>query len=349
MRLRIVVLSMVLGAALPVAGWGQAARDARSIMDEMRERQVRRWSGTENYVVITLINESFVGANVVLMNRVSSEVGFRQVPPHEITAAREELGGLSASRKDSIADGMVLGLDMITKGREPALGGNEQRQMAGWVLGFQAFMHEGGRSRKLEDHYEGAAEAKAAVEDMATLAGMLTLAGPLEEVGGRTAYHLDAKGVNRPLKGGFTLQQVQLWVDSEHFVPLRLRMTGDYRASDGKMRQVTIEREDADYVPVGSLLEPRRQRFKLSGMLSPKEQAELAASKKKMDEQRAKLSPAQKEQVMRMMGPQIRQMEAMAKQGNADVEMELIYKLGGIEMYLEALGRVTNNGAPPKP
>lgn len=346
MRLRVVVASIVAWAVMPAPGWSQsaqAAADARWIMDQMRARQLQRWSGTQNYVVTTVINESPVGAGVVLMTRVSPEAGFRLVPPHEVTGFLEEAAGLSAEDKAWAAEGLtqayLMGIDAVA----PSLGGGDQQLIKTVKDGLVEFMATGGRPAgpgQLE------ADARQAVADMARLAGMLTLAGPLEEVGGRTAFRLDAEKLNRPLEGGFTLQRVHLWVDREHFVPLRLRMIGDYRASDGKTRQVTIEREDADYIAVGTLLEPHRQRFKLSGILSAKEQAELLASKKKMDEQLARLPAAQKEQVMRMMGPQIRQMEAMAKQGDVDVTAQLWYEVGGIETYLMALKRLTRQGKP---
>ena len=74
--------------------------------------------------------------------------------------------------------------------------------------------------------------------------------------------------LEQPKDGGeFKLEKVHLWVDSEHYVPLRLLMEGTVEV-DGKKTPISIEKLDLDYKQAGPLYESHQRVHKLSGLMA---------------------------------------------------------------------------------
>jgi hypothetical protein len=140
---------------------------------------------------------------------------------------------------------------------------------------------------------------------------------------------LRADDLNRALEGGndqFTLQTISVWIDAEEYVPLRLKMDGI--AKSGKKSQpMTIEKLDLDYELIdGKLYEPKKQVMRLAGILSPKEEKQIKEAQVKLAEfqkQMDAMPTAQRDMIMKRMGPQMQMMEKMASGGGIEVVTEV--------------------------
>ena len=84
----------------------------------------------------------------------------------------------------------------------------------------------------------------------------------------------------------FQLETLHLWVDAEHYVPLKMRFDGIARI-EGDIRDMRIERENGGYGTVtgcGSMYAPVRTVMRMSGVLSESEQAELQKAQDQLDD-----------------------------------------------------------------
>jgi hypothetical protein len=90
---------------------------------------------------------------------------------------------------------------------------------------------------------------------------------------------------------------------------------------------MTIENISSDYrtVPGSSLYESYRQAMKLSGVMTPEQEAQMQEAQAQMaelEEEMASMPASQREMVEKMMGPQLEMMRNMSK-GNG-FQMEII-------------------------
>lgn len=127
----------------------------------------------------------------------------------------------------------------------------------------------------------------------------------------------------------FTLNSMNMWIDAANDVPIRFRMEGEMR--DGaETRQVRIEREEKDYRHVegcGRLYWPFSSVMRISGVMSPKEQAQMAEAQEKLaefDKQLAQMPQAQRDMIMRQMGPRMEMMRKMASGGGIEIESHVV-------------------------
>ena len=113
------------------------------------------------------------------------------------------------------------------------------------------------------------------------------------------------------------MNTMHIWIDAEKYVPLRMQIDGVVQ-DQGETRQMRIERDDMSYETVpgcGSMYEPMRSVMRISGVMSAQEQAQMAeaqAQMAQMEAQLASMPPAQKEMIMRQMGPQLEMFRNMA-------------------------------------
>jgi len=171
-----------------------------------------------------------------------------------------------------------------------------------------------------------AAEAEAQTDPLAAAADRTRVVGR-EMLRDRPAIHLVAEnlGYTQAADGGqFTLDTLHLWVDEEQYVPLKLQMEG-VAAQGGQTRPLRIERENMAYRTVdgcGTMYEPQRSVMRIAGILSPKEQREMDEAQEKLAEmklQLAKMPQAQRDMIMRQMGPQLKMFESMAAGNGIEV------------------------------
>lgn len=343
----IVRLLPALLLAMPAA---VIAEDAQSIIRTMGEKQIARWAGVNSYAV----------DQVLMGNRITQtyEKFDVQGADGKTYPAFRLVGQRSASGEcASFLDTYAMGAEMLGSGlgdeyekglRQAGLppgllkatGSDpwatmDPRVMMGGVAEFARAGAEAERNRS-----DGRAEAVASAQDIEEFARRAKLVGR-ESVDGREAFHLVADGLNRTQQADgqeFTLNTVNLWVDTREYVPLRMKIDGVAKSAS-ESRPITIERFDRDYrtVPGSTMYEPYRQVMRLSGVLDAAQRAEMADAQKQiaeMDKQLAELPPAQRQMVMQQMGPQMAMMKQMASGG-------------GFEMTTEVQQIVVNPAAAP--
>ncbi len=337
MRIRI-LLAVIL---LPAAAAGQ---DAPSILETMQERQVARWDGVENYIV----DQATMGHRTLLYyERVELQSpngtalpGFRMVPPDEIARRQQEEDGFALSAKDlrRLSDAAAMTGD--------ALGGETERAMS--EAGFPPGLLSASPNRfatldlrvmmgNVSDFYDAAADAQEASEardpaadsrqslaDMAEFAAMAELVGT-EDVYDRKAWVIRADDIGRTQRTDdgqeMTIDTATFWIDTEEYVPLRLKMDG-VLTSGGESRPLTIEKHDQDYRRVGSLFMPYRQVMRIAGIMDAKQRAEMQEAQEQLAEfekQMASMPESQRQMMENMMGPQIEMVRKMAAGGGLEV------------------------------
>ena len=161
--------------------------------------------------------------------------------------------------------------------------------------------------------------AQEAVYSIAAFSESAELVGT-ETVDGQKAYHLVAVNLDRKRNFAenqeFVLQTVNVWIDAEHYVPLRMVMDGTMD-TDGTPRPVTIENIERDYreVPGSNMYEPYQQVMRLTGEMADetKRQMEQArAQLEEFDKQLAEMPESQRQMMMNMMGEQMEMVRKMA-------------------------------------
>jgi len=315
------------------------AEDARSIMRTMGEKQIARWSGVSSYAVdqlvmgnrITQTYERFEiqgadGKTSPAFRLVGQRSGSEECANFLETyaTAAEMLGEAHASEVERGLQqaGLPPGLLQAT-GSDP-WATMDSRAMMGGVADFARAGAEAERNRS-----DGRAEAVASAQDIEEFARRAKLVGR-ESVDGREAFHLVADGLNRTQQADgqeFTLNTINLWVDTREYVPLRMKIDGVAK-SGSETRPITIEKFDRDYRTVSgsTMYESYRQVMRLSGMLDAAQRAEMADAQKQMAEmekQLAQMPPAQRQMVMQQMGPQMAMMKQMASGGGFEMTTEV--------------------------
>ena len=182
-----------------------------------------------------------------------------------------------------------------------------------------------------EEQAERDAEALDALGDRERIASMTRWVGETT-IDGRAAHHLRASDLNhRQVNDGveFTLNTINMWVDANDYVPLRLKMEGVLREG-GESRAISIERHDQDYRRVpgcGSLNRPFRTVMTVSGMMTAEQEAQMREAQlqmAEMEQQLQQLPAAQRDMIMRQMGPQMKMMKTMAAGGGMEVVSNIV-------------------------
>lgn len=122
----------------------------------------------------------------------------------------------------------------------------------------------------------------------------------------------------------FTINSVDLWIDSEYLVDRKMRMEG-VMTENGQSKDIFLEQEYLDYrnVPDSALYEPYRHVMRAGGMLTEAQQAELAEAQEKLaefEQEMANMPPEQRAMMERMMGGQMDQMRSMVNSGTFEFE-----------------------------
>jgi hypothetical protein len=338
------LLSLMMAVPTPAL-----AQDAQSIMLSMREKQIERWKGVQNYIV----DQSIIGHRTqvkfdrVTVTGVEGDIYdiFRMAMPDEdpCNAAQEgSMANMTPEQLEQAADamemtGQVMGdqieSDMkkmgvptilLTGGSATPWASMDPRHM----MGAGAEMYRGAATGKRERAAERAMP-DTMTSDMATYAEVAELVGT-ELIDGRDAYHLQGKDLNITQAQEdmrFVIQNVDMWIDASEYVPLRMTMDGTITA-ENETRPVTLEKLDLDYRQVAdsNMYESFRQVMHMSGMLGPEEQAEMREAQKEiaeMEKQLAQMPQAQRDMIMAQMGPQMEMMRGMAAEDGIEMVTQI--------------------------
>ena len=323
--------------ALPGAAYSQ---DVKSILDTVRDKQLERWDGVTSYVVTqsivgtstqtyyqrTEVEDKAGNAHTVFLPVSAEQVSTkpnetRRMTPEawEAYAQGAEMtgDGLSRETEDGLQKaGLPRNLLSATGGSKPWVSADPRTMMGGMATGARAFAdaeRQGG-----VDH---AGDAQNTASQMAEFAEKAQLVGT-ELVDGRKAYHVQASDINhvQNVDGQeFVMQTANLWIDTEHHVPLRTRMEGVIRSAD-ESRPFSIEQTRSDYrdVPNSNMYESYRQQMHISGMMDAAQQAQMQEAQKQIAEferELARMPPDQRAMMESMMGSRLEMMRNMVSGG----------------------------------
>lgn len=332
--------------ALPVIAHAQSVE---SILETAREKQLERWKGVDVYVVDkTLVGhgvQSYFQRAEIEMDDGTIETTFLPSPyghpgadrcpgPQRMTADAWEANAQAA---EMMGAGMGEEIDrgMEEAGMPPGLlgaGGSDpwasmdpRTQMSGVAM-FSRAAADAERQRAAQPELERA-NARENADQMAQFMEMARLVGT-ETVDGRSAFHLRAENVNQVHKDGdseFNMQHISMWIDAKEYVPLRMRIDGTVTEKK-ESRPMTIESIQTDYraVPNSRMYESHKQIMKISGMMTPEQEAQMAEAQvqmAEMEKQLASMPAAQRQMMESMMGPQIEMMRKMTSGGGFQTEV----------------------------
>ena len=185
---------------------------------------------------------------------------------------------------------------------------------------------EGEMSREdFDDMSQNAVDAMHEIAEQAKVVGN-------ESVDGRDAYHLQATDLNRVEdlgdEGEFTMKTVDVWVDSDKYVPLRMIMDGTMN-TDGTERPITMEVHQQDYrdVPGSNMYESYRQIMRMNGEMSDEMKAQVEQARVGLEEfekQMESMPEGQRQMMMNMMGDQIEMMRKLAAGDGVEIVTEVV-------------------------
>ncbi len=270
---------------------------------------------------------------------------FADASPEELERAADDVAAAGVQMQKGMdqemkSAGLPPGMGDMLMGApddEPWLSANPSD-----MTGMYATMLNGAAEGKRQQDADAKADPKQWSKDLDALKARSRIVGS-ETVDGKKTLVIESKGaVPAPRVDGtdFEVEKVRMWVDAAKYVPLRMRIEGTMRQGK-ETRPIVIERNDQDYrlVPgCKGMYEPFRSVMKMSGTLSPEEEAELKEAQAKLvelDRKMAELPPEQQEMMNRQMGPQRKMLESLASGGGVEIETRLL--------------EVRCNAGPPSP
>ncbi len=296
-RMISVLIFPVFAIAYNPPSW---AEDAQTVMQNMEQKQIQRWSGEQYYVVV----KDAVGTrSILLYQRVSPtdpKLGFRLVPPDEIA---QRAAGISDHARWLAAGMTFTSLSGLLSSLPDGSVGNQA--MAAMTDAFAA-----AQSGVMQNTIKAKGEAEKSAFDRRRFAQMAKWVA-LQQFGDRWAHHLRATDINftqTTAEGSYTLKTADVFVDNEKYVPLKMRF--DFQEEKtGNM--FSVEKISSDYRSVGSLYEPFKETMRINPGLDGKQAAELEKAQRemaKLKQQLASMPPEQRAMMEQMMGGQMQSM-----------------------------------------
>lgn len=166
------------------------------------------------------------------------------------------------------------------------------------------------------------AATRAATNRIAKLAGN-------EIVGGHETRHIVVEGIamKETMEDGseVTINRMDVWLDPVYYVRRKIRMEGIIRKGR-ESKDFFMERENQDYRRVDDtyLYEPYKEVMKVGGILSSKEQRELAKAQKELEsakQQLAQMPASQRAMMESMFASQMAQLDSLVSDGAATIEV----------------------------
>lgn len=310
-----------------------AAQDAESIVRMVVERQQARWQANEieDY---TIVQETLGNRIPQYFEAFPLEMGqaFRLVPLTEIERRRAEQMGVTPLTPDQLSTmgnfyemfGGVLADEMAREG-VPIMPEMDPRR-------FGALANDMFQMAASYEENDGRGDARQSFIDMAEFGRRARVVGT-EDVGGRPGFHLrvdDFAGIDLDQPDGmdFEMTRGSVWIDTEHYVPLRMLFEGTM-TMDGEQAPVLIEKVSEDWSDMNGLFVARREIMRLGGFMvmddaERREMQEALEQIQGMRQQLSQLPDQQREMVMSRMAPQIEQLERMARGEPFEVVAEIV-------------------------
>jgi len=337
---------LIVAAAAALSNTAAVAQDARSIMETARQKQLERWEGVDAYVV----DQSTMGQAVSTwfvrteVEQPDGSMGIVFLPMSEIQLNNDPCGigqmtdeDLAVFSAGSTMAGDAMGSEIddglaaagLPPGLLAATGSDPWNTMDPRVMmgGYSDFLTAAVHSQREMDAYDPDTDAQAKLDELAGFLDNATLVGT-ETVDGRTAFHLNATGINQVQKQDgqeYHMESISLFVDSEMYVPLMMRVDGTM-VSGNESQPMTLENSSSDYrkVPGSNLYESYRQVMKMSGIMTAEQEAQMQEAQAQMvefEQQMASMPDSQRQMMEKMMGPQLETMRSMSKGNGFQTEI----------------------------
>ncbi|MBT8402192.1 MAG: hypothetical protein KJO98_17070 [Rhodothermia bacterium] len=348
--LRCAAAIMILAATTLPPGMRVAdAQDAADILQRMADRQEQRWSAVQNYTITVEVQEAGGLQTPMYFEKVSVDGNdsFQMISPATYQRAMQIEAGFPPP--EDVAEGLAKGYDAMGRtglGGIPIVAGDESvsfGDMSDFLRFSAAASREAGDLSQYQESAKSDLRHAALFAERARLAGIESTPATQNYDGSgteeREAYllvadDLDGIELEQPEDGPeFYVDKVSVWIDTEQYVPLKMRVEGQIE-KDGKRSPLVIEKLDLNYKQVGPLYESFRRVGRITGLMAgmsekerkdlQKAQKELAKAKEEMKKMEG-MSEAQKNMVMKMMAPQMEKLEKMAAGGMIESVQQVIH------------------------
>jgi hypothetical protein len=346
MQLYLLLISLSFSVILPAAA---VAQDAQSILQTVREKQLERWEGVNTYVIDQSImgnraQSYFTRAEVADSDGVlhsvfrpnfgnsdacgdSGEKTLADASPEELEQIADTYEMVGEGMGNEIENGLEeAGLPrglLAATGSDPWASFDPRVMMGGGATMYRG-LAEAKRQRAIDD-----AAPDDSLKEQDAMAKNARLVG-IESIDGRKAFHIRGEDLNLTQASDgdeFSIHDISIWIDTDQYVPLRMKMDG-VATSGQESRPITMERLNLDYrdVPDSKMYESYRQVSKISGVMNAEQQAQMQEAQQQMAEfekQMAAMPVAQRDMIMRQMGPQMDMMKSMASGGGLEMVTEV--------------------------
>lgn len=343
------VISTMLAAVLIVLPAVALPQSAQSILETARDKQIERWEGVDVYVVNQSIGgmssqSYFQRADVELDDGTVETVflpspyghpGADQCPgPQRMTAEAWEANAQAAEMMGAgMGEEMDRGMEeaglppglLGATGSDPWASFDPRTQMSSTAI-FSRAAADAERQKAAQPELERA-NARANADQMSLFMETAKVLGK-ETVDGKSAFHLRAENVNQVHgENGqeFVMQHVSMWLDAKEYVPLRMKIDGTM-TYEGETKPMIIENSQSDYriVPGSKMYEAHKQSMKISGTMTPEQEAQMLEAQKQMvdfEKQMETMPASQRKMMEDMMGPQLEMMRNMSAGGGFQTEI----------------------------
>ena len=340
---------LVAGVLLALsAGAGAQSTDVDFWFEKMLEKKNEGYDGiddmtrkTDSMGMSTM--EYYEKTSAIELDNGQTVYIMRQVPPSEIQE-RQSGGSLSPGELEAGAQavetaGLQMEQAMMTEMNETGLPGGMAPLLMNpppdepWLspnprdmTSMYATMLRAGARAQVEMAEEKANTGSDYASNAAEIRDKTRFMG-FSEFNGRRVGELGADDLGFQQDAGtqdVTCDSMRILVDAEEYVPLQFRMNCTV-IEGGETRQMAIEREDRDFRTVagcGALYEPFTSVTRISGVMSPEEEAQLAEAAAQLEEMEAQLATmpdSQRQMMESMMGPQLEMIRNMAAGGGIEI------------------------------
>jgi hypothetical protein len=343
----VLALTILLGLP-PIA----SAETAADVIDRMMEADTANYAGVNNLFQRTqtlghIAPEYYEKDNGLLRLVPIPELLERQQPNEMSGATPEQLEhAAGVLRSESVRADHAFRQGIAESG----LGGHSGMAMIigaashppeqwlttspGGMMNLYATFLEGAADAKREMAREKAAQPGAAQSNLDMLNELKTRTRIIghHSVDGIDVIELGADDLNAVQaidEGTFTMNTVRILVDAERYLPVRFKIDGVLKQGSAS-RPMSIERIDSQFTnPPGcaNLYKPKNSVMKMGGVLTNQQLAEIEEAEAQLadlDKQLASMPPAQKEMMMKMMGPQIEMIRNLAAGGGFEIASEIV-------------------------
>ena len=204
-------------------------QDAQNILEKARAMQVARWAEVDNYTITMAVDPAGGLQTPMYYERIEigGQPAFRLVPQTEYERRVMTQAGFPPPGPE-MATGLAKGYDLLGKAFAAGGHGMPPIDITPMTSQMSAMLRMGASYQE----NDGTADAKTAIDDMAEFARRARLIGTERTDAGREAFLIVADDLfdiplEQPKGGGeYRLEKASLWLDTEHYVPLRLKMEG---------------------------------------------------------------------------------------------------------------------------